>query len=194
MIFKLCFKPFWSPIWQKMKNLSIEIRKIRKKIENFWSQKFRVRHARYRISTPGTRCTRLKIFLKSGYIYITDFVFQNLSKFGGVNLTPPLRFWPERSRMTPKWFKRTENKLFWRIKQFRVWFWDDFWRFENFDLHIHNGPTLWWSRSKVSDQRLASPKISVELEPESMLDILDLASSSPSVARFLIFYRARARV
>ena len=73
-----------------MKNLSIEIRKIRKKIENFWSQKFRVRHARYRISTPGTRCTRLKKFLKSGYIYITDFVFQNLSKFGGgVNLTPP---------------------------------------------------------------------------------------------------------
>ena len=63
--------------------------KNQKKIENFWSQKFRVRHARYRISTPGTRCTRLKIFLKSGYIYITDFVFQNLSKFGGGQFDPP---------------------------------------------------------------------------------------------------------
>ena len=120
MIFKLCFKPFWSPIWQKMKNLSIEIRKIRKKIENFWSQKFRVRHARYRISTPGTRCTRLKKILKSGYIYITDFVFQNLSKFGGGSIWPPseelpLRlgggsiwppknYCPERSGMAPKWF------------------------------------------------------------------------------------------
>ena len=37
-----------------------------------------------------TRCTRLEIFLKNGYIYITDFMFQNLAKFGGgVNLTPP---------------------------------------------------------------------------------------------------------
>ena len=72
-----------------MKNLSIEIRKIRKKIENFWDQKFRVRHARYRISTPGTRCTRLNFFLKNGYIYITDFVFQNLSKFGGGQFDPP---------------------------------------------------------------------------------------------------------
>ena len=72
-----------------MKNLSIEIRKIRKKIENFWDQKFRVRHARYRISTPGTRCTRLKKILKSGYIYITDFVFQNLSKFRGGQFDPP---------------------------------------------------------------------------------------------------------
>ena len=72
-----------------MKNLSIEIRKIRKKIENFWDQKFRVRHARYRISTPGTRCNRLEIFLKNGYIYMTDFMFQNLAKFGGgVKLTP----------------------------------------------------------------------------------------------------------
>ena len=57
--------------------------KNQKKIENFWDQKFRVRHARYRISTPGTRCTRLEIFLKNGYIYITDFMFQNLAKFGG---------------------------------------------------------------------------------------------------------------
>ena len=106
-----------------------------------------------------TRCTRLEIFLKNGYIYITDFVFQNLSKFGGgVNLTP-LRFWPERSRMTPKWFKRTENKLFWRIKQFKVWFWgfwDDFWRSENFDLQYYNGPPLWWSKSKISDLQKSS--------------------------------------
>ena len=63
-----------------MKNSSIEIRKIRKKIENFWDQKFRVRHARYRISTPGTRCTRLEIFLKNGYIYNRFYV----PKFGEV--------------------------------------------------------------------------------------------------------------
>ena len=130
--------------------------KNQKKIENFWSQKFRVRHAIYRISTPGTRCTRLNFFLKSGYMYNRFFV-PKLAKFGeGVNLTPPLRSWPERSGMAPKWFKRTENKLFWRIKQFKVWFWDDFWRFENFDFHIHNGSSLWWSRSKVSDLQKSS--------------------------------------
>ena len=107
MIFKHCFKPFWSPIWQKMKNLSIEIWKIRrKKIENFWNQKFRVRHARYCILTPGTQCTRLENFLKSGYIYITDFVFQNLSKFGGVNLTPPP--W-DFGRKGPEWPRNGSN-------------------------------------------------------------------------------------
>ena len=127
--------------------------KNQKKIENFWDQKFRVRHARYRISTPGTRCTRLKNFWNR-VIYITDFVFQNFQNLKSKIWPPPLRFWPERSRMTPKWFKRTENKLFWRIKQFRVWFGgfrDDFWRSENFDLQYYNGPPLWWSKSKVSD-------------------------------------------
>ena len=43
--------------------------KNQKKIENFWSQKFRVRHARYRISTPGTRCNQLKNF-RHKFIYI----------------------------------------------------------------------------------------------------------------------------
>ena len=71
-----------------MKNLSIEIRKIRKKIENFWSQKFRVRHARYRISTPGTRCTRLKKFLKSGYIYNRFCVPKFVEVWGG-QFDPP---------------------------------------------------------------------------------------------------------
>ena len=73
---------------------------------------------------------------------------------------PPLqRFWPERSGMAPEWLKWTENKLFWRIKQFKVWFWgfwDDFWRSENFDLQYHNGPPLWWSRSKVLDLQKSS--------------------------------------
>ena len=99
MIFKLCFKPFWSPIWQKMKNLSIEIRKIRKKIENFWSQKFRVRHARYSISTPGTRCTRLKKFLKSGYIYNRFCVPKFVEVWGGQFDPPPWDF----GRKGPEW-------------------------------------------------------------------------------------------
>ena len=74
---------------KKWKIYQSKFEKSEKKIENFWDQKFRVRHARYRISTPGTRCTRLNFFLKNGYIYITDFMFQNLAKFGGgVNLTP----------------------------------------------------------------------------------------------------------
>ena len=112
-----------------MKKSSIEIRKFRKKVQNFWIWKLRAKNARYRILTPGTRCTRLNFFLKSGYKYIRDFVFQNLAKFGGGQFDRPLRFCPERSGMAPKWIKRTENKLFWRIKQFRVWFWgfwDDF--------------------------------------------------------------------
>ena len=105
---------------KKWKIYQSKFEKSEKKIENFWDQKFRVRHARYRISTPGTRCTRLEIFLKNGYIYITDFVFQNLSKFGGGSIWPPseelpLRlgggsiwppknYCPERSGMAPKWF------------------------------------------------------------------------------------------
>ena len=62
--------------------------KNQKKIENFWDQKFRVRHARYRISTPGTRCTRLEIFLKNGYIYNRFCVPKFGEVWGGVNLTP----------------------------------------------------------------------------------------------------------
>ena len=42
-----------------MKNSSIEILRV-KKVKNFWNRKFRVRHVRYHISTPGTRRTRLK--------------------------------------------------------------------------------------------------------------------------------------
>ena len=62
--------------------------KNQKKIENFWDQKFRVRHARYRISTPGTRCTRLEIFLKNGYIYNRFCVPKFVEVWGGGNLTP----------------------------------------------------------------------------------------------------------
>ena len=35
-ISKNCFNPSPNPIWQKMKNSSIEIRKSRKKVEKFW--------------------------------------------------------------------------------------------------------------------------------------------------------------
>ena len=49
--------------------------KNQKKIENFWDQKFRVRHARYRISTSGTRCNRLNFF--EVRLYIKNFMFQN---------------------------------------------------------------------------------------------------------------------
>ena len=88
--------------------------KIQKKGENFWTQKFRDRHARYRISTPGARCNRLNFFSKYDYIYIKDFEFQILAKFGGGAIwpPPPQRFQPERSGMAPEWLKWTENKLF----------------------------------------------------------------------------------
>ena len=61
----------------------------KKKIENFWDQKFRVRHARYRISTPGTRCTRLEIFLKNGYIYNRFCVPKFGEVWGGGSICPP---------------------------------------------------------------------------------------------------------
>ena len=44
-------------------------------------------------------------------------------------------------------------------KKFKVWFWgfwDNLWSSENFDLQNHNGPPLWWSRSKVSGLQKSS--------------------------------------
>ena len=49
-----------SNVWFQIR-LFIETFLCSIKVENFWILKLRVRHARYRISTPGTRCNRLKM-------------------------------------------------------------------------------------------------------------------------------------